>query len=534
MHFPITLKDVKANNVSIKLRDIRLGDRGDLGLRGYFEVSPTIVQDPQQGPVIKVAVKLKDNPPQGTYKLLIEASTSSKTPENLEITVVHPAATLKAPPEKVVLQMTKFPIWEPKFVAPPVSLTETSGKSRLEPLKVVKPVFSNAQGETPDGGLDLPDSLKPIPAGGNLTLKYQPTGDFPLGSFTGEAQLTSPQLAQPFILKFELKNSLGAWIIIPLLIIGLVIGWLSRTFLSYQVELNKARLEGGRVLAQMALQIRRIPDIIFKEKLQKAETDLTDQVLKGKDPKAIINSATEADTKLRDALTDFEQRRIEVQKKLVDFVKLFDIPWWLPPEVKEVLTELRSTLTEARDKLAARDAEGARIILEGPDPTRTEAGQTNQPVSMGLESALSHKLQGPVSEWKGKAQISLETLANSELPLPAPLTRALNEAIKQFKGLDKVGEIQPDHQIIQIIPVIQAISEALSSLRSLLSQVRARFDQTRRQFHDILSPLSAVNQTDLDTLTGKIDQFLDKFSSAIADDPIGAIDMLDGAELLPS
>ena len=286
LHFPITLNGVKPEEVTLQLRDVRLGQRGDVGLRDYFVVPDHVVQVPQQGSVIEVVVKLGKDPPQGSYDLLIEASTPAQPRhQDLELKVVHPVAKLK-PVDKVVLQTVRFPLWEPALVKPSLTLSEITGNSLLRPLKLVKPVFSGAQGEVAGGGLDFPGFPGQISAGGALPITYNLTGDFPLGSFTGNAQITAPQLAEPVTIQFEVKNRLGSWIIILLLVIGLAIGWLSRTYLTYQVELDKARLDGGRVLAQLAAQMDRIPDQKFAEALQITRTEL-ERVLEGETPRPL-------------------------------------------------------------------------------------------------------------------------------------------------------------------------------------------------------------------------------------------------------
>jgi hypothetical protein len=77
----------------------------------------------------------------------------------------------------------------------------------------------------------------------------------------------------------------------------------------------------------------------------------------------------------------------------------------------------------------------------------------------------------------------------------------------------------------QILAVVQAVHDVQASLHSVLVLVHNRLEQTRRQFHAVLSP-----RPSLDKLTDEIDQFLNTFMGAIAD-PLQAIDMLNDKQL---
>ncbi len=524
LHFPVTLNGVTPEQVSLQLRDVRLGQRGDVGLRDYFEVPDHIVQAPRQGSVIEVVMKLDKDPPQGTYDLLIEASTPAQPrPRDLELKVVHPLAKLKAA-DKVVLQTVRYPLWEPGVLKPSLILTEITGNSRVKPLKLVKPVFSGAQGEVAGGSLNFPDFPGQIPAGAALPIKYNLTGNFPLGSFTGNAQISAPQLAEPVAIQFEVKNRLGSWIIILLLVLGLAIGWLSRTYLTYQVELDKARLEGGRVLSQLTDQTARIPDGKFAEALGETKKEL-EAVLQETDSKRITDKAAEADQKLRAALKDFDERRAQVQAKLADFIKLFDTPWSLPPELQAIIAQYRGVLTDAQVKLANKDVEGSRRTLLGPGQPQDKTAEP------GLEANLVAKLKEPVSDWKAATQVALESLGQPMLP--APIARSLREGVPVLNGLlAKVAEIQPLDQIVQLLAVAQAVSDVQTNLRVMLYLVHDRLEQTRRLFQDILSQVVSGNQAEaLEKLTDEIEQFVMDFKGRITA-PLQAIDLLKGGDKL--
>ena len=202
-------------------------------------------------------------------------------------------------------------------------------------------------------------------------------------------------------------------------------------------------------------------------------------------------------------------------------MKLFDTPWSLPPVLQAVITKHRNTLTEAQNKLAAKDVDGAGCILLGK----------NQAVSGGLESDLRKDLMTPVSNWKVEVQDALGILGQSNLPLPAPIARSLNEGVPLLNGLlAKVEQVQPQDQMPQMLAVIHAVHDVQANLRSVLYLVYNRVEQTRRQFQAVLSLAPSVDQAGLKNLTDEIDQFLDKFMGVIPD-PLRAIDMLNDKQL---
>ena len=155
-------------------------------------------------------------------------------------------------------------------------------------------------------------------------MKFNLTGPFPLGSNKGTAEIVSPQLAEPVPLSFEVKARRPRWLIAFFLALGLVAGYLIRTKLQQQIELDEARLKGWELHRTIRDMEQKHADQVFKTKLQQILTDLEGVLIKQTfsdllEPKKRAENLNTAVTKVK---TDFGTAQTDLQTSLLNTTRI--------------------------------------------------------------------------------------------------------------------------------------------------------------------------------------------------------------------
>ncbi len=88
---------------------------------------------------------------------------------------------------------------------------------------------------------------------------WKTQGEFPLGSLEGSAHLTADQLKDPLSVKvsFKYRRSL-AWLYAAAAL-GLILGFVIKTWLANYLDLRRARSEGFSMLAEAKRQLSLTP-----------------------------------------------------------------------------------------------------------------------------------------------------------------------------------------------------------------------------------------------------------------------------------
>lgn len=505
VHVPlILLPKIKPEDVTIKLLDVRLGNRYVQELEAAFTVTEKVSTAPGHGPFISIKVESTKALAQGTYNLLIEAATPSHLPPQLlELQLSRPAAKLKSQPTLVV-ERVLTPLFEPEEKGLSMTLSEDSGLTSVTNLKSTARDFLGDRGQVISSTIDCPSLPQQIAPGGAEKLSFALVGDFPLGTSRGTVEIRSPQLAEAFPIAFEVHTRRAPWLILLIIILGLMVGYLLRTLLQQRVKLGEMRLQGFTLRDRMRHEAARRPDEVFRCRIDAAVVTLN-AVLEARKADELVEAMVNLDTELRDALKQFEERRNKAQEEVDSFEKLVKTRWNLPAGVRAVVEE------------AGARAEGLRAQLLGDNVKAVED------VLDEARANLAEKLGRTLNEWRGAQKISLEMLDRSYLP--DTVSTALGKDVTEAQELlEQAADLIVSPTFEDMSAVLGITHRCRARLSDLFKKLQRWLQYESGEFLQILRKTTVTDATSL----ADLEKVTANFTSELAalNEPEGAATLL--------
>jgi hypothetical protein len=170
-------------------------------------------------------------------------------------------------------------------------------------------------------------------------------GDFPLGVTRGNVVVSADQLAAPMTFAFEVHTGLSKLYLIPVIILGLLLGLTTRRFLQSMVQINQKR-EAAVVLVSVidkAIADRGDP------KFRRAALAAKEKALAAarSNNMATIDAETSAaQADFNTAVNDFQTRDIDYQTHLKNLKSVTGAQWRAPASVKKKILDLQSDIAQ--------------------------------------------------------------------------------------------------------------------------------------------------------------------------------------------
>ncbi|MGB8507363.1 MAG: hypothetical protein WCD76_03080, partial [Pyrinomonadaceae bacterium] len=449
---PLTLSpQVKPQDVTVRVLDVRLGNHYVQGLTEAFMVEGKVTEAQGRGPFISLKVDFSKARAQGTYNLLIEVATPSQpSPQSFDVQISRPAAKLKSQ-STLVAERVLTPFFGPDAGGLSLALSEEGGVTRVTDLEVLPRTFLGDRGEVISGTVKCSGPLPQIMprAAGKVTCVLD--GEFPLGVSRGTVEIRSPQLAEALPVAFEVRTRRAPWLILLVIALGLAAGYLLRTLLQQRVKLREARIQGFDLCDRMQDEAGRRPDETLKRRIEDAVSRLN-AVLDSRKADALAAGIVAADAELREALKQLEARRNGAQDELDSFEKLTKTRWSLPAGVSAAVGEARARIEGLRAELLRDNVKTAEDALR-----EARAG-----LSAGLGKALS--------EWAGSQREMLEVL--DKRYLPASVAAALRGEVAEARELlDGAADLGGNPALEDMFAALEATHRARARLSGLLGKL---------------------------------------------------------------
>jgi hypothetical protein len=491
---PLTLlPEIKPEEVTVKLLDVRLGNRYAQGLAEAFTLTEKVAMAKGRGVFIPVKIDLSKALVPGTYNMLIEATTPSKSPAQLlDLQLVHPAAKFKSP-TTLVVERVLTPFFEPEVSGLSMTLSEDSGLTSVTGLTFTARDFIGDNGQIIDGTIKCPNPPNLIGAGGAEKLIYELHGGFPLGTSRGTVEIRSPQLAEAFPIAFEVRTRRASWLILLVIALGLVVGYLLRTLLQQRIKLGEVRLQGFDLRDRMRSEMARRPDEPLKSKI-KAAVDKLNVALAARQADALTKAITDADTELRDALKQFEDRRNKAQEALDALEKLVKTRWNLPVKVKAAVAEAGELIEGLRAQLLG---DNVKVVEDALDQAMT---------------ALTLNLVGALKDWRTAQEGSLELLDNRYLP--DAVSAAVSKDVTDARTLlDQAADLDESPTVGDMSAALGAAHKARASLSDLFGKLQRWLRYELTEFLKTLRKTALPNASVLDELEQTATNLLDELNA---------------------
>ncbi len=383
---PITLKQ-GVKGVTPKLFSITLGKRSDQSLVQYFTPKMEETKDAaSQVPTFVININTKSLE-QGTYSLNFDftpaaapapspAQTANKKPTKkrtgqsspapaaihqfLKVDLALNEGTLASPGTLVVEQVINFWGWW-TVEDPKLALTELSGnKTRLNDVKIVQSVIPAGENEATDQRLTFKTIDKIDPADTGLSA-ITVSGPFPIGKTKGIALISSPQLKAPVPVSFEVHSRLWRGYIVFVIFLGLLLGFLTRTWAKQRIELQEAQLKAIAVADTLERELGARPDATFQRTVRDALDALKISINNGDDLTAAV---TQANAALTAALNTLEGHRAAAQSSLNSLRRLVQLRSALPATFTATLQLDTPVLSGIANEIERNDVSTAVAHLE--------------------------------------------------------------------------------------------------------------------------------------------------------------------------
>ena len=336
----------------------REGRGGDLGT--LFAVSVVCEQTVAPALLVKAAASLQP----GTYTLVLllrQKGDSKAFPQSLALTLQRPAAVLTAGGMLVVGQEQ---LWSGRNVslAGSLKLTETSAKSNATTL-----TFSDSheirEGQVPDQAKLAVTGADSIPSGHSKVFEVAASGAFPLGKTSGKVEVSTPDMAAPLVVSYEVRAHRPTWIIAVVAAMGALLGFVLRVVIARRQNIIAARISVNLAIAELQRQRDLTDDAPFLSKLSVLENELQTAV-------------TLRDTKRVEALTASLPASIDQAAKAVDaalvvvaadyaaMTKVLSTSWSMPTQLRTPFVTVADALHEVKALLDRRNPSTVRLRID--------------------------------------------------------------------------------------------------------------------------------------------------------------------------
>ncbi|AKI98666.1 hypothetical protein ATI61_10663 [Archangium gephyra] len=466
-------------DVGQKPIDVGLGDWHDNALREAFTATLS-ESSPGQHPGIALKVELAQLPQPGTYDVQLSLKQGQEQ-QFLKLQVVVPEAKLREQAAPL-MERVIYPFFGVKDTPGLFTLSETSGRSRVTNLSI-QPVTAATSGETTLTGhlrFDTASGNPPVPVvippGGAANIPYSVSGDFPVGTAKGSVELRSPQLQTPLTVTYEVRTRRTVLWVPILLLLGLLTGYLLRTWLKYQVELNEKRVAAESLRLKLEEERRLRPDPLYLASL--AEVDAPLAQLQTLDVKGLSEQLPQAEQKFEAARAEFNKRQAETQARLTEAEQLLSIAWSLPPSVQE-------TLGKAREALGA-----SRKLLESNSVVAADQELKSQLAS------LAQRLREKLRAWRRSVDGQLARFDDAPLPLREQDQKTLSTQMEHLH--DALRKIPLDAAQLDLRAVLSDTHDARTMLINTEPQLRDQLQRLLNGVRDVFDaggvPLTGLEQ----------------------------------------
>jgi hypothetical protein len=475
------------------LRDVALGDRHDQTFMNLFTVEmEKLPPDAKAHPAMLIRVKPRSLQ-QGSYKLRIElrplkpvvadksqapakpakaavpksttiAPVVAKEPPSVTIELKLPDTKIKTADKLVINQ-----VWHGILTddPPALNLTGTSGQNiRLTDVKIHQTDLSGK--ETVASSLKVNFASVPeIAPGDTKSSAITLVGTFPLGTSTGAALITAPQLKDPVWITFDVKARRAKWIIVAVMMLGLFLGFAVRIWVKKRMELQEARLKAFAAYEIIEREAKR-PDAEFGRLVNPSLVAL-DTAIKHGNVEALNKAITDANTVLAAAIADLNSRRDIAKRQLETLTRLAKNRPMLPIAIAEAITIDGAALETARGLLGTDDVAGAQQSMK---PSITTLGDA---------------LGDAASTWRGNAKSMLDQAIISAFLSEAVSTSLTTEKETLKVKLDESVPTTDDSSLDDIATlfdllrnarriVSEFVNRAGAQLANSLNSLKSQFD----------------------------------------------------------
>ncbi len=426
-----------------------------------------------------------------TVDVVVEA-TGGDAPADVGFRVLMPRGTLSVP-DTLRSDIVR---WWPDGGRTPITLLETSGRSRVSGLQLQTLPFVNQDGRPTSITVTLADTSVTIAPDSGVALSYEFSGRIPIGVSRGSARLVARELAEPMTVYFEIRKRAAPWLLAVALLLGLLGGYYVRTYLQQRKEAGEARVKAIDLLTRLRAEWDKREDPVFRGAVDDQVAALQTAV-SNDDADAITTAVNDAEAKLVEALTTLETTLATQQERLRSLTELTTTPWAVPGDLKVALRQADGERNQVRHAMDRANGAAAREALDSIVDVLTEDVRSNMPA------------------WRTRMEADLTALAKEAEVWPVRVKeRVTARAQALLDSLNAIATLAADADLEALKALVAAVDENRHGARPFVLGVPL-WIQTA---HDgVVSAFGSGNlpgRSTLAALTGAVDDLARRVDAA--------------------
>jgi hypothetical protein len=267
----------------------------------------------------------------------------------LRIELIRPSAELKATSTLMIERTLWFRGLE--IESADLRVEETSGKSFIRALSL-EPDEGPTHAELPVRGVKIEARPIRVPAGKALSIPFELIGDPPCGVTKGTIALRADELSRSVRVAYEIHTRFHQLFIGGAALLGLLIGFLSRTYLKELVERDQRKLVALQLRSRIESSRANAKDSDYQKELDEAIAIII-AADRAKTSAEVDKGVTDAETKYKHALETFAKNRDEVLARLRERISAWSIPRDLAANARALVEGQSKRLSAIADDIGS-------------------------------------------------------------------------------------------------------------------------------------------------------------------------------------
>lgn len=443
-----------------------------------------------------------------------QSHTADGAVQKLAVKLTRPVPVLRAIASQSITQTVAWRSVAPSLAPSSLLVSETSNRTLPIAFTAHQVDAARIDGEIVKGRLEFTSGE--TDSNGHAVLPIRISEPFPLGKAKTTIELRSADLALPIYVTYDVTTKLHGAYVFAAILIGLLLGFFTRTILKAVTGRGAARIAGLDLLDKMRTARDRWSEATFRSTVEPLIATLA-QTIAVADAAALKDAVTKADSAFAIASMELQQRIATLLGSIETAAALTNSSVHFPATITDALTRAAEGLAAARMQVVHGHVDEGRTAVE----TAT--------------STMGHAIEDATADWRTSLQRALTTISSLP-PLPPQLQTTLKSTVTALTDeisilpapsrtpdvatiLDGVYTIRfiAEHDLVQrvLVPLTIMAEQIAGVLRSIAADART-IESTRTA---LLAAVHADLDSTLDgpaTAVGDLVQALKKELNAAA------------------
>ena len=362
-----------------------------------------------------------------------QSEATDAAPQKLAVKLTRPVPVLRAIASQSVRQTVIWPKATPNSAPSSLIVSETSNRTLPITFSAQQVDAATIDGEVVNGRLEFTSAT--TDANGHAELPIRISQSFPLGKAKTTIELRSSDLVLPVYVTYDVTTKLHGGYVFAAILIGLMLGFLTRTVLKTVTERGAARIAGLDLVDKMQTARDRWAEATFRTAVNLLISAL-DQALAKADAAALKEAVTKTDSAFVIASTELQQRIATLLGSIETAAALTRSPTQFPRGITDALATAAESLAAARMQVVQGNVDTGRAALQTATTT------------------MGQRVERAAADWRTALQGALATIGSLP-PFPPPLQAALKATLSALA--DQISRLPSPSLTPNVATILDAV-----------------------------------------------------------------------------